>query len=93
MNRSIIKAIIFGSLFGAAVFFAPFLILKFILFFFLIGGLIRLFFWGRGRRWGGGSYYVAYANKMRSMSEEEYAAYKEKISKYNHHCCEPTKTI
>ena len=90
MRLSIFRPIIFGLLFWAALFFAPFFILKVILFFFIIGGLIRLFFWGRHRRWGGGSYYVAYADKMRSMSEEEYKTYKEKMGNCdNHYCCYP----
>ncbi len=87
MRRSIFRPIIFGLLFGAAVFFAPFMILHLLFWIFLIGGIIRLAFWGRWRRWGGGSYYVAYADKMRSMSEEEYKAYKEKMGKYEDHCC------
>ena len=75
MKRSILKPIAFGLLFGAAAFFAPFMILKVMFFFFIIGGIMRMIFWGRYRG-GGHQYYMAYADKIRGMSEDEYSEFK-----------------
>ncbi|HYG50307.1 MAG TPA: hypothetical protein VD905_05360 [Flavobacteriales bacterium] len=83
MNRSILKPIAFGVLFGAAAFFAPFFLIKLIFFFLLMGVIFRLFWWGgRGHRL---HYRMAYADKIRGMSDEEYAAFKNKAG--HDHCC------
>lgn len=79
MNNQLLKTILFGALLGAAIFAAPFFALKVLIFFLFIGFIFRVF---KGRRhyrrgyWGPGP--LAYADKIRSMSDEEYEAYKEK---------------
>ena|SRR6478735_1905610 len=83
MNRSILKPILFGVLFGAAAFFVPFLIVKMIVFFMIISLIFRVFWWGgRGHHM---KYHFAYADKLRKMSEEEYAAFKNNAGRGN--CC------
>lgn len=83
MARQIFKSILLGILIGALFFLMPFFILKFLLIFLLIGAICRLW-WGGGRRRGWRYYnYHAYTDKIRNMSEEEYAAYKQKWQGYN----------
>lgn len=80
MSQSILKPILFGTLFGALAFLMPFFLLK-VLFFFLIAGvLFRVF---ARRRFGphGGGYHLAFADRIRNMSDEEYAAFK---NRYQH---------
>jgi len=94
MNRSIFKPIVFGVLFGTAAFFVPFLIIK-MFFFFLVLGLIFRLFWWNGRSHYRMRYHMVYADKIRNMSDEEYAAFKNKAGHY-HHCyhhgyCEEAK--
>lgn len=81
--RSIVKPIAFGILFGAAVFFVPFLVVRTIFLFMIIGLIFRLFWWGGGRRHHL-RYHLAYADKIRNMSDEEYAAFKNRAG--DHHC-------
>jgi hypothetical protein len=82
MKRSIFKPIVFGVLFGAAAFFMPFFLLKVIFFFMLLSFIFRMFWWGgRGHRM---NYYMAYTDKIRNMSDEEYTAFKNKAG--SHHC-------
>ena len=84
MNRSIFKPILFGVLFGTALFFAPFFLLKIIFFIVLISFLFRIFFWRRGG-WNHYRHYnLAFADKLRGMSEEQYAEFK---NNFNHTCC------
>lgn len=84
MNRSVFKPIVFGVLFGAAAFFVPFLLVRMFFFFIIMGFIIRLFWWG-----GSGRhhlrYHMAYADKIRSMSDEEYEAFKNRAGR--HHNC------
>lgn len=92
MNKGIIKSIMGGLFIGAAVFFAPFLILKAMLFFFIIGGIIRMIFWRRMYHLGRPQMYMAMADRVRNMSEEEYTEMKNKMNQwqshcYNHSCC------
>lgn len=83
MNRSIFKPIVFGVMFGAAAFFVPFFLVKVIFFFMIISFIFRMFWWtGRGHHM---NYHMAYADKLRNMSEEEYAAFKSKTGRGN--CC------
>jgi hypothetical protein len=86
MNRGIIKAVMGGLFIGAAVFFAPFLLLKTMLFFFIIGGIIRMLFWRRMYHWGRPHMYMAMADKVRHMSEEEYTEMKNKMNNWQGHC-------
>jgi len=83
MKRSVLKPILFGVLFGAAAFFAPFFLLKAVFFFLIIGAIWRLFWWRRG--WHGYHYQMVMADKIRSMSEEEYNEMKKKFNDCNQH--------
>lgn len=78
MNKSILKPIVFGVLFGTAAFFVPFFLVNMIFFFMIIGLFFRLFWWGGGKHHM--QHHFAYADKIRSMSEEDYAALKNKLA-------------
>ena len=79
MNRRLIKPILFGLLLGTGLFFAPYLVLQTLFIFFLIG-FIFMMFGGRKRR----RMHLAYADRIRSMSDEEYETFK---SSRGHGCC------
>lgn len=74
----ILKAIIGGALMGAAVFFVPFMLIRVLLFVFVIGAIFRILGrgrWGRqgfGRRGFGGHNQFAFADYIRGMSDDEY---------------------
>lgn len=81
MTKSILKSIVVGSLIGALVFFTgPLLLLIFILKFIFTP-------FGRMRQGYGGPYgnprfngmRLAFADKVRNMSEEDYTAFKSKF--------------
>lgn len=75
MNRSIAKPIVIGIILGAAIFFIPFIVIRIILFVLIAGLLFRLFAGRRSwRRFNGN--YTLFTDKIRSMSEEEYAQFK-----------------
>lgn len=77
MNRQLIKTILGGALLGAALFYLPFFVLKVMVILLLIGFVSRFF----GRRRGyKGPFGWAYADKIRSMTEDEYADFKERMS-------------
>jgi hypothetical protein len=90
MNKSVFKAIFFGVLFGAFVFFTGplifiVLLLKFI---FTPFGMGRMMFYNRGM---GGHHFghrqFAFAENIRNMNEEEYASFKSKMQNpYQHYC-------
>ncbi len=83
MKRSIFKSILVGALFGAAVYFIPFFLFKALFFFLIIGFIFRMIWW-RGFRWGHRYHYqVQMADKIRSMSEDEYNALKNKMNDWN----------
>ena len=84
MNNQVLKTIIFGALLGAAIFAAPFFVLKVFIFFLIVGLIFRLFR-GRGYRRRGwrGPWAWAYADKIRSMSDQEYQEFKDN---YGGHC-------
>ncbi len=71
MNHRILILIVGGALLGAAIFFIPFFLLK-VGVILLMFGLFRWMFKGTGRsgRWAG------FADRIRSMSDEEYANFK-----------------
>lgn len=75
----IFRAVIAGILAGAALFFLPFFILRGFLFILFIGFIIRLFVVGRFRRggFGGQSFHPRFADKIRSMSDDEYNKFKQ----------------
>jgi hypothetical protein len=95
MKSSIFKPIVFGVLFGAAAFFVPFFLIKVIFFFALMSFIFRMFWWSkRGHHL---QYRLAYADKLRNMTDEEYAVFKNNVSN-NHDChkhygyCAPKKS-
>ncbi len=73
MNRVYLKTIIGGILLGTALYFVPFFLLK-VMIFFLVFGTIAWFF--RGRRRHHYAYRWAMADRIRSMSDEEYEHFK-----------------
>jgi len=93
MKRSIYKPILFGVLIGTAAFFVPFLLLKVMLFFLIIGFICKLF-WRRRGGWHHGYHNIAFADKLRGMTDEQYAEFKNKFNDdccgygYNHGCCD-----
>lgn len=79
MNRTNVKLIVGGILLGVAVYFVPFFVMK-IFVFFLIFGMFGWFFRGRRRHYR--NYQWGMADRIRSMSDEEFAEFKEARS----HC-------
>lgn len=78
----IIRAIAIGAVTGAALFFLPFFILRGLLFILFIGFIIRLIAFGvwRRRGWYGRGFNPMFADKIRSMSDEEYSQFKQDFS-------------
>ena len=76
MNAQIMKPIIGGLIIGTALFFLPFFLLKVLAFLLVVGFLLRLFGWRRYR----GPRGWAYADKIRTMSDEDYNRFKDKWS-------------
>lgn len=75
----IVKLIIGGALFGAGLFFVPFLMLKVFLFFMVLGIFFKLF--------GGRRHYTnhwAQLDYVRSLNDEEFEKYK---NSHHQHCC------
>jgi len=86
MTKSILCAVIFGIVVGAAAFFVPKMLLGFFIFF----ALMRLFHCCSHRHHNRGRFHMA--DKIRSMSDEEYAAFKTQMiggccnSGHHRHC-------
>lgn len=80
MTASIFKSIAFGVLAGAALFFAPFFLLRFLLFFLIIGAFIRFFVGRKFRRGWRPGFHTSFADRIRNMTDEEYAAFKQQYS-------------
>lgn len=78
MTTQVFKSIAIGVLAGAVLFFAPFFLLRFLLFFLLVGLIVRFFVAGRFRRGWEYGFSSAFADKIRNMTDEEYAAFKHK---------------
>ncbi len=79
----IFKAVIAGILGGAALFFLPFFILRLFLFILFIGLAIRLVVgigFRRGGHWRGRGFNPQFADKIRSMNDEEYNQFKQKFT-------------
>lgn len=80
MNISILKPIVAGIIIGAALFFMPFFVLRVAVVVLIVGALIRLF---GGRRFGRGAgrrgMFPAFADKIRNMSDEEYAQFRQRF--------------
>ena len=83
MKRSIIKTVLFGSFLGAALFFAPFLLLKGILIIILVSFIFKIFWWSGFSSRRVMQYRMANSDQIRNMSEEEYSEFK---SKYDNKC-------
>ena len=81
-TMKIFRAIIIGAVTGAALFFLPFFILRGLLFILFIGFVIRLIAFGAWRRrgFGGRGFNLRFADKIRSMSDEEYSHFKQNFS-------------
>ena len=77
----IIRAIAIGALTGAALFFLPFFILRGVLFILFISFIIRLIAFGAMRRsgWRSRGFNPMFADKIRSMNDEEYNQFKQKF--------------
>jgi len=76
MTKTILKSALFGALFGALLFFAPGLMLTMVIVSFIIKLVIR-------RKMRSGkfqAYRIAWADKIRSMSDEEYAQFKTNVN-------------
>jgi hypothetical protein len=89
MTKSILKTIVAGILLGAALYFVPMLVVAIAFFSFLTHFLFRRrMMCGTG--YGGyGGHRFALADKVRSMTEEEYSQFK---SAHSHSCCSREKT-
>lgn len=83
MATTLLKSILIGALTGAILFFAP----GFIFGLFLTFLIFRLMIGRRMHRGRFGEYRLAFADKVRSMSEEEYAQFKNNAHTHHCHCC------
>lgn len=88
MKRKILKLVIGGVALGTALFFAPFLVLKIMALFFILGALVRILFWRRMFWYTRPMMQMAYADKIRNMSAEEYEVFKNKMNQMHGHCYE-----
>ena len=75
MKTSLIKPIVVGILLGASLFWIPFIVARVLLLFIVVGFIFRLMMWRRWRK--GNPNRFAFADRIRSMSEEEYASFKQ----------------
>ncbi len=80
MKRTLFKPIVGGLIAGIALFLMPFFLLRIALFFLVVGTLFRIFV---RRKFSGMGFGPNFADKIRAMSDEEYAAFKEK---FQGHC-------
>jgi hypothetical protein len=86
MTKSVLKAIVAGLLAGAILYFAPMVFFG-LLFFALLAKM--MFFGGmmmHHRHGGYGGHHLAFADKIRSMSDEDYQAFKGRFAS-GHSCC------
>jgi len=93
MSNRVLKAIGIGLLAGTAIYFAPFFLVRVLIFFLIIGLIFRLFGWRR--RWyrGYGFWHnPAYARRWHSMTDEERKAFMEKMEKELFNKQDPTVT-
>jgi biopolymer transport protein ExbB/TolQ len=78
MNTTVFKPLLIGGLLGAALFVMPIFLLRVLLAVLLIGAIMRL--WGNrfyGRRFGNPYQQLAFADKIRNMTEEEYTRFRQ----------------
>lgn len=83
MATTILKSILIGALMGAMIFFAP----GFIIGLALTMLIFRLMMGRRMRGGRYGEYKLVFADKVRSMSDEEYEQFKSKVHDHKHRCC------
>ena len=76
MKKSLFKPIIGGILIGSVLFALPFFVLRVAVFFMIGGALFRVF---ARRRMKGLGFGPNFADKIRAMSDEEYAGFKAKF--------------
>lgn len=90
MKKSIFKSILGGAVLGAVIFFTGPLILVVLLlkFIFTPFGMGRMMFANRGKGFGRmGMPPLAFADKVRNMSEEDYNSFTAKLQERNHGRC------
>lgn len=89
MNKHVFKSVLGGIAFGAILFFAgPFILLILLLkFIFTPFGMGRMMYRQHGPWQGGPSMRFAMADKIRSMSEEEFTQFKNKMNNQRYGCC------
>lgn len=80
MNRQLIKTILGGVILGTALFFLPFFVLKVLVIFLLFGLVFKFFGRRKGYRGYRGPSGWAFADKIRGMNDDEYSAFKERMS-------------
>lgn len=69
----------------------PFFLMKGILFLFIIGFIFRMIWW-RGYLWGSHNrYQMVMADRIRSMSEDEYNELRKRFDNWHTHDCGPRR--
>ena len=81
MTKTILKSAFFGALFGALLFFVP----GFILTLLIVSLVFKLVFRRKMRSGKFQQHRLAFMDKVRNMSEEEYAQFKNNFSKGHCH--------
>jgi hypothetical protein len=79
MRSQIIRPIIAGILLGAALYFMPFFLLRIVLIILVITFIWRLFTGGRFSRRYNRGFHPAFADHIRSMTEEQYKAFRQSL--------------
>lgn len=101
MYRPSLKPVGIGIIIGVMLLAIPFFLLKALLFFLVLGAIFRLasrgFFRGRHRRGGYASYglpwHPAFADTIRSMSEEDYGTFRQQLTDRPYAAGRPRTTI
>ena len=81
MKNSIFRSILIGLLVGLLAFFA----FRFVIILLLVGAIFKLAGGGKGKHKKWQSYRMAHADNIRSMSEEEFQAFKTNEGQHNCH--------
>ncbi len=87
MNKEIVKAVFGGLILGTAAFFVPFFLIKTVIIFFIIGAIFRWMFWRKFRYMGGMQPMMLMADKVRTMSDEEYQEFRNKMNDHAMNSC------
>ncbi|HPI55017.1 MAG TPA: hypothetical protein PLU10_10015 [Chitinophagaceae bacterium] len=83
MKTSLLKSILVGASIGAVLFLLPHFIIGCLIFF----AVMKLFFFRRSARRFGAYGFMGMADRIRSMSPEEYESFKHQRGAWNHSCC------